>query len=204
MSGRSVDSQETDLLIRLVNQPQDPAPIPPKLLRKYIGYAKRYCPSPSLTPEACSVLQEFYIALRENQSTRDYIPITTRQIESMIRLSEARARLELRESVTKQDAEDVVQIMRQSLKEAFEDEFECYDFRKTSGMSSQKQRSAFISLLNQRSKQTFNTIFSMSELWKIAREANLNVPCFEDFVETLNFQGYLLKQGNNTYKLQTV
>lgn len=44
----------------------------------------------------------------------------------------------------------------------------------------------------------------MSELFNLAREANLNVPSFDDFVENLNFQGYLLKQGGNTYKLQTV
>lgn len=175
-----------------------------RLLRKYIGYAKKYCPSPVVTPEACDVLQEFYLSLRENQSTSDYTPITTRQIESMIRLAEARARLELREQVTKADAEDVVQIIRQSLKEAFEDDFECFDFRKTSGMSSRKQQTAFVSLLNQRSKQTYNTVFTMSELFNIAREAHLNVPSFDDFIETLNFQGYLLKQGGNTYKLQTM
>jgi hypothetical protein len=38
-------------------------------------------------------------------------------------------------SVTKRDAEDVVEIIRQSLKEAFEDDYQCFDFRKTSGMS---------------------------------------------------------------------
>eukprot|EP01127_Copromyxa_protea_P006772 TRINITY_DN1675_c0_g2_i1.p1 TRINITY_DN1675_c0_g2~~TRINITY_DN1675_c0_g2_i1.p1 ORF type:complete len:320 (-),score=65.33 TRINITY_DN1675_c0_g2_i1:62-964(-) len=197
-------TDETDLLMRLINQPPKQSPIPPKLLRKYIGYAKKYCPSPTLSPEACDILQEFYLSLRENQSTSDYTPITTRQIESMVRLSEARARLELRDVVTKQDAEDVVQIVRQSLKEAFEDDFQCFDFRKTSGMSSRKQQTAFVSLLNQRSKQSFNPIFSMSELFNIAREAHLNIPSFEDFIENLNFQGYLLKQGGGNYKLQTV
>lgn len=157
----SVDT-ETDLLTRLTNHPPKQNPIPPKcvlkfllliterLLRKYIGYAKKYCPSPVISDEARSILQEFYLSLRENQSTSDYTPITTRQIESMVRLAEARARLELRDQVTKQDAEDVVQIVRQSLKEAFEDDFECFDFRKTSGMSSKKQQQAFVALLNQR------------------------------------------------------
>jgi DNA helicase MCM8 len=71
-------------------------------------------------------------------------------------------------------------------------------------MSSRKQQTAFVSLLNQRTKVTFNNVFTMGELFNLAREANLNVPSFEDFIETLNFQGYLLKQGGGTYKLQTI
>ena len=42
----------------------------------------------------------------------DTCPITTRQLESLIRLTEARARLELREHATRQDAEDVIEIVR--------------------------------------------------------------------------------------------
>lgn len=42
----------------------------------------------------------------------DSTPITTRQLESLIRLTESRARLELREVATKEDAEDVIEIMK--------------------------------------------------------------------------------------------
>ena len=58
------------------------------------------------------VLQQFYIDLRQNYRSPDSTPITTRQIESLVRLAEARARLELREEVTQQDAEDVVEMMK--------------------------------------------------------------------------------------------
>lgn len=83
--------------------------IPPQLLRKYISYAQRFI-SPKLSPEAGQVLKEFYLSCRQNSST-DALPITTRQLESAIRLSEARAKSELRLTVTKEDAEDVVAIM---------------------------------------------------------------------------------------------
>lgn len=39
--------------------------------------------------------------------------ITARQLESLVRLSEARARLELRDTVTQQDALDAVEVMKQ-------------------------------------------------------------------------------------------
>jgi len=199
----SVQSQ-SDLLTRLLNVPSKPSAIPARKLRKFIGYAKKYCPAPALTPEACQVLQDFYISLREKKGSADYTPITTRQLESMIRLSESRARLELRDTVTKQDAEDVVQIMRQSLKEAFEDDFQCFDFRKTATMGKKKLQTLFISILTEKSKKLFSRDFSYTELRQVATEAHLNIPNFDEFIDYLNFHNYLLKKGPSTYQLQTV
>jgi DNA replicative helicase MCM subunit Mcm2 (Cdc46/Mcm family) len=59
-----------------------------------------------------TVYQDFYITLRKQHQGLDSTPITTRQLESLIRLTEARARLELRETATKEDAEDVIEIMK--------------------------------------------------------------------------------------------
>ncbi len=46
--------------------------------------------------------KKFYMELRSKHRGADSTPITTRQIESLIRLAEARARLELREFITVQ------------------------------------------------------------------------------------------------------
>jgi DNA replicative helicase MCM subunit Mcm2 (Cdc46/Mcm family) len=96
--------------------------IPPVLLRKYVAYSRRHC-YPALLPEAASVLQEFYLRLRKQHGTTDSTPITTRQLESMIRLAEARAKVELREFVTRADAEDVIAMMKEALFDAATDEF---------------------------------------------------------------------------------
>ena len=42
----------------------------------------------------------------------DSTPITTRQLESLVRLTEARAKMELREEATQQDAQDIIEIMK--------------------------------------------------------------------------------------------
>ena len=67
--------------------------------------------------------------LRKRHRSPDSTPITTRQVESLVRLSEARARLALREMVLKEDAEDVVELMKCSLFDTYCDEFGQLDFQ---------------------------------------------------------------------------
>jgi DNA replicative helicase MCM subunit Mcm2 (Cdc46/Mcm family) len=57
-----------------------------------------------MSTEAVEVLQTFYLQLRDHSHGADGTPITARQLESLVRLAEARARIELREEITKQDA----------------------------------------------------------------------------------------------------
>lgn len=112
-------------------------PIPPSILRKFVAYARKYA-HPVLSHEAAGIIQEFYLNLREKYRSSDSIPITTRQLESMVRLCEARARAELRETVTASDAEDgiycitpVVDIMKMSLWESYQDENGNMDFQRS-------------------------------------------------------------------------
>ena len=57
------------------------------------------------------MLKAFYLELRARSAQgADGPPITPRQLESLIRLSEARAKVELRERVTVQDAQDAVEV----------------------------------------------------------------------------------------------
>ena len=49
-------------------------------------------------------MEEFYLELRRKHSCADATPITTRQLEALIRLAQARAKLELRNLVTERDA----------------------------------------------------------------------------------------------------
>ena len=53
---------------------------------------------------ASEILQKFYLRLRDHSTSADGTPITARQLESLVRLAEAHARLELREEITAQDA----------------------------------------------------------------------------------------------------
>jgi len=76
-------------------------------MKKYIQYIKKYI-HPSLSPEAAQELKKFYLSLRQNYDENNMIPITIRQFESLIRLSQARAKLECRLRVERSDALEVI------------------------------------------------------------------------------------------------
>ncbi|MEM0350974.1 MAG: AAA family ATPase, partial [Archaeoglobaceae archaeon] len=87
--------------------------IDPDLLRKYIAYAKNFYPV--LSEEAKRRIEEYYISLRAKAKENSPIPITARQLESIVRLAEASARIRLSEVVTAEDVERVIKIMEKSL-----------------------------------------------------------------------------------------
>lgn len=92
-------------------------PIPSELLRKYISYAKNV--RPTLTDEALKRLKAFYLEMRAVTEKVEGSPIaiTARQLESLVRLAEARARISLRKIITAEDAEAAIVIMNKSLEE---------------------------------------------------------------------------------------
>ena len=69
------------------------------ILTKYLAYAKRI--DPVLTKEAESKIMEFYLKMRsiEDEDKEKMITITPRQLEGLIRLATARARLLLKNQV---------------------------------------------------------------------------------------------------------
>ncbi|RLI41976.1 Minichromosome maintenance protein MCM, partial [Candidatus Bathyarchaeota archaeon] len=95
--------------------PTEP-PIPLDLLRKYISYAKGI--KPVLTKEALQRLKDFYLSMRSASETEGSpVAITARQLESLVRIAEARARAALRKEVSVEDAEAAIAIMKRSLEE---------------------------------------------------------------------------------------
>ena len=91
-------------------------PITSELLRRYVSYAKGI--KPILTKEALQRLKDFYLAMRSaSESEGSPVAITARQLESLVRIAEARARVALRKEVIAEDAEAAIGIMKRSLEE---------------------------------------------------------------------------------------
>ena len=77
-------------------------------LRKYVAYAKRHV-HPDLDDDAKTAIHEYYISERQSYGREDGsdeapVPVTARALEALIRLTEAHARMHLRQVATKRDA----------------------------------------------------------------------------------------------------
>ncbi|WVZ06240.1 hypothetical protein V8G54_019586 [Vigna mungo] len=150
---------------------------------------------------AAEILQKFYLKLRDHNTSADGTPITARQLESLVRLAEARARLDLRVEITDQDATDVVEIMKESLYDKYVDEHGIVDFGRSSGMSQQKEAKRFLNALNKQSELEQKDCFSVSELYSLADRISLKVPDIDTLIENLNSANCLLKKGPKTYQV---
>ena len=92
-----------------VNEPE----IPTDILRKYVAYARQKI-VPQLTDGALEEIKEFYLKMRKSGSGEGNIktiPISARQLEALVRLSEASARTRLDDRVTRKDAKKAIELL---------------------------------------------------------------------------------------------
>jgi len=84
-------------------------------LTKYLSYAKRL--DPVLTKEAEEKILDYYMKMR-NVESEDMITVTPRQLEGLIRLATARARLLMKSQVDAEDAERAIFLIESMLRDA--------------------------------------------------------------------------------------
>ena len=120
------------------------------LLRKYVAYSKQKI-KPVLTKEAIEELKNFYVELRNkpvsSESAVRPIPISARQLQALVRMSEAAAKIRLSESVSKQDAQQSIEIMKYYLRHVgFDYESQTFDIDRIGSGFSHSQRSKIFSV----------------------------------------------------------
>ena len=84
-----------------------------ELLKKYVIYAKRHV-NPKLNEIDKDKVTDFYAAIRQASSAVGGIPIAVRHIESVIRMSEAYAKIHLRDYVRSDDIDFAIDMMLES------------------------------------------------------------------------------------------
>ncbi|MDO8427921.1 MAG: minichromosome maintenance protein MCM [Candidatus Diapherotrites archaeon] len=88
--------------------------------KKYVSYARQNI-FPVLSKEAIQLISDFYVDLREKGKQDGHYAATHRQLEGLIRLSEASARVRLSDVVEIEDAERATRLFRLSLEETMTD-----------------------------------------------------------------------------------
>lgn len=87
--------------------------MPYDLLKKYLIYAKRHY-KPKLAHIDQDKVTQFYADIRRESNVVGGIPIAVRHIESMIRMSEAHAKLHLRDEVNTNDIDVAIDLLLDS------------------------------------------------------------------------------------------
>lgn len=100
--------------------------LPVSAMKKYVQYCKAKC-SPRLSESAGEVLTSSYVKIRDDvrrqaieasgisgEDTQAAIPITVRQLEALVRLSESLAKMRLDEEVQPQDVTEALRLFKAS------------------------------------------------------------------------------------------
>jgi len=87
------------------------------LIKKYVSYSRRKI-HPKLTDVAMKEIKDFFVNMRnagEKEEASRSIAISPRQLEALVRLSEASAKSELRDKVIKKDARRAIDLVHYCL-----------------------------------------------------------------------------------------
>merc|ERR1712139_232227 len=115
MGNRDMDKRLADHLVSMYSESgvktRIDAKIDPQLFRRYVAFAKRWV-HPEISEEAAQSLVKQYTDLRNQGGSREVITATPRILESLIRIAESLAKMELREEVTEADVEEAVRLLK--------------------------------------------------------------------------------------------
>jgi len=167
------------------------------LFKKYIAYAKQTC-FPKLSTAAKDEIINFYISLRgaaaRDESEVKPIPISARQLQGIVRLAEASARVRLKSTVSKDDAKRAIDLLSSCMKAIGTDpETGKFDIdRITSGITaSQRSRIHIIKSIINKLEEKIGKVVPVTDIIKDAAEEGLDSAKAEEIIESLIKKGDL-------------
>ena len=172
----------------------------PDFLRKYVAYAKRIYPI--MTDEAMAAIEKKYLDIRKTgEAAGSSVPITPRQLEAIIRLSEASARLRLSNEVTIDDADRAVRIVEYWMGKVAGEEGK-FDIDIIQTGISQSQREQIISLrdiINELAGP--EGVADYEDIVRLAQERGIPPAKVDSWLKRWSQEGEIYSPAKNKYKL---
>jgi len=172
----------------------------PDFFRKYVAYAKRIYPV--MTDEAMEIIEKKYLEIRKTgEAAGSSVPITPRQLEAIIRLSEAGARLRLSEAVGAEDAERAVRIVEYWMGKVAGEEGR-FDIDIIQTGISQSQREQIISIrdiINELAGP--EGVADYEDIVRIAQERGIPPAKVDAWLKRWAQEGEIYSPAKNKYKL---
>ena len=182
--------------------------LPPPLIKKLVAYSRQYV-HPKLSEEAKGIIKDFYLQLRQRAAGDASSPaVTHRLLESLIRISEARARVELREIVTGGDALDAIEIVKETVNGSLCEGpdtiiFDSAKTKKAGGGRGRfnQERDRFMSAVRRHCQNRGTKEIMIHDLFTIADNIELNVDDTVGFVDFLVEMCFFLRKPNGLFIL---
>jgi replicative DNA helicase Mcm len=174
-----------------------------ELLRKYIAYSKRTV-FPILTKEAKERIINFYLSLRSKVKENSPVPVTARQLEALIRLAEASARLRLSDHITLEDVERVIRIVKRSLEQIAVDpetgEIDI-DYAFTGTSKTQRDRILTIKRIVEELERSYERGAPEEEILRLAEEEGVNRERAREILYKMRERGELYSPRPNYFRV---
>lgn len=179
--------------------------IEPEVLRKYVAYSKRVC-FPILSDEAMTEIIDFYVSLRERSAgpmgDSGRVALTARQLEALIRMAEASARVRLSDNVTEQDARNAIRMMENSLKDVAMTESGDYDIDGIMGSGFKNQRDKMYMIIGLiKEFRTQDGRISKSELVERSLQRNISEIELEKYLKKLQDEGAIFEPRTGEFSV---
>jgi len=170
------------------------------LLRKYLIYAKQKI-FPKLSEQALEELKEYYVRMRSSGISEDKalkaIPISPRQLEALVRLSEASAKVRLSDTITRKDAKYAINLLHYCLEQVGMDpETGKIDIDRISTGITTSERTKILGvreLIHELEEKLNTKAIPLEEIIKAAQEKGLNEDKVMESLEKLKRSGDLFE-----------
>jgi len=175
-----------------------------QVLRDYIKLAKdRY--NPVLSDTAGQKMIEYYVEMRKVGSGRGQVTAYPRQLESLIRLSEAHARMRFNKTVELLDVEEAVRLHREALKQSSTDpltgRIDASILATGQSSSGRKRRmevmTALKVLLKKKTKVASINIDTLLKEFRSCSDIQITRDMYEDALRDLTEEHVILRNRNN-------
>ncbi len=168
-----------------------------ELIKKYFSYVRNKI-SPKMGDAAIQEIKEYYVSMRSSGGVEESgvrsIPITARQLEALVRLSEASAKIRLAKVVTKKDSQKAIELIDYCLNQIAKDaETGKIDVDRLSGskltVSQRSSISQIKEIINALEEQLNAKIIPVENIIAAAKEKNISPDKVEETLEKLRRSG---------------
>ena len=197
MPNRDKDEKTASFILSLHKDPQKAvSDIPTLLLKKYFSYVRNKV-DPKMTDAAIEELKEYYISMRNSGISDEAgiksIPITARQLEALVRLSEAAAKIRLSKTVLKKDAQKAIELVDYCLNQIAKDkDTGQIDIDRIGSRITATQRggiSVVKDIIHHLEEQMNVKVIPVENIIEAAQEKNISSENVEEILEKLRRSG---------------